>query len=188
MNIGKDANGGMRKLSWEPPKMQTCGRSAENTSRLHLRDGEGVSQLGAWHSCMTWESLWKVGDARFLWAGPAGLGSKTHILFGLLASKRKSASFQAHSLTCISINAKRPKECWEPWLCSQDNPNPRLAVHTLLTVAHRAPHDSPLVTFPALPLTTHRRLQPCWVVSRSLTVHTCYSLCQKHSSSSFLPD
>ena len=41
MNIGKDANGGMRKLSWEPPKMQTCGRSAENTSRLHLRDGGG---------------------------------------------------------------------------------------------------------------------------------------------------
>ena len=39
MNIGKDANGGMQKLSWGPPNMQTCGRSVENTSLLDLRDG-----------------------------------------------------------------------------------------------------------------------------------------------------
>lgn len=42
MNIGKDANGGIQKLSWGPSKMQTCGRSEENTSLLDLRD-EGVT-------------------------------------------------------------------------------------------------------------------------------------------------
>ena len=64
MNIGKDANGGMRQLSWGPPKMQTCGRSVENTSLLDLRDGGViVRDMTQLHDLGIFR---KVGDSPFL--------------------------------------------------------------------------------------------------------------------------